>query len=177
MNRLLITLIAALLSFTATHAFIDSYTIDRDKLPDDAQKMLSEHFPKAKVSMIKVDRHLLKKTDYDVKLTNGAKIEFNSKGKWKVVDCGKKALPESLVPKTIARYVDKNYKGSKMVSICKRNSGYDVGISGDRTLRFNLLHQFKGEVSTAQAQAEAEAEAQDGDIEIDETAVETTVSE
>ena len=42
--------------------------------------MLGEHFPKAKVSMIKVDRHLLKKTDYDVRLTNGTKIEFTNKG-------------------------------------------------------------------------------------------------
>lgn len=61
-----------------------------EDLPVTAQEMLNEHFPKAKVSMIKVDRHLLKKADYDVKLTNGTKIEFNNKGKWTLVDCKKK---------------------------------------------------------------------------------------
>lgn len=29
-------------------AFVDSYVIDRSKLPEEAQQMLSEHFPKAK---------------------------------------------------------------------------------------------------------------------------------
>ena len=37
--------------------------------------MITTYFPKAKISMIKVDKHLLKKTDYDVKLVNGTKIE------------------------------------------------------------------------------------------------------
>lgn len=72
----------------------DKYSINREDLPVTAQEMLNEHFPKAKVSMIKVDRHLLKKADYDVKLTNGTKIEFNNKGKWTLVDCKKKSVPE-----------------------------------------------------------------------------------
>ena len=38
----------------------DKYSIDRKDLPEAAREMLDEHFPKAKVSMIKVDRHLLK---------------------------------------------------------------------------------------------------------------------
>ena len=63
--------------------------------------MLDEHFPKAKVSMIKVDKHLLKKTDYDVKLTNGTKIEFSNKGSWTSVNCGKREVPEALVPGTV----------------------------------------------------------------------------
>ena len=42
--------------------------------------MLDEHFPKKKVSMVKTDKHLLRKSDYDVKLTDGTKIEFNRQG-------------------------------------------------------------------------------------------------
>ena len=41
---------------------------DRDDLPVTAQEMITTYFPKAKISMIKVDKHLLKKIDYDVKL-------------------------------------------------------------------------------------------------------------
>lgn len=181
MNRIIAAIIAVVLSYVGAYAFIDSYTINRDQLPTDAQEMLKEHFPKARVSMIKVDRHLMKKTDYDVRLTNGAKIEFNNKGKWTSVDCGKKALPESLVPKAIARYVNKNYKDSKMVSVRKRNVGYDIGISGDTTLRFNLLGQFKGELSTAQAEAEAleeaQAEAQAADCRDDAPACEDIITD
>lgn len=144
MKKILFILLAVLISASSAYAFIDSYTIKRENLPDEAQEMLSEYFPKAKVSLIKVDRHLLKKTDYDVRLTNGTTIEFTNKGKWTSVDCGRKAVPEALVPQTIRKYVAKNYSGVNIVSIRKRNAGYDIGLSDNIELRFNLLGQFKG---------------------------------
>ena len=146
-RKLFLVVIALIVSTTAANAFIDSYTIDRDKLPEEAQQMLKEHFPKAKVSMIKVDRHLLKKTDYDVKLTNGAKIEFSNKGKWKTVECGKKTVPQDLVPSTIRKYVEKNHADLSVVSIRKGGKGYDIRLSDGVRLKFNLLCQFKGVVS------------------------------
>ena len=45
---------AVLLSATTASAFIDSYTISHDKLPEEAQQMLTDYFPKAKVSSIKI---------------------------------------------------------------------------------------------------------------------------
>lgn len=145
MKKFLLTLIAILISTTAAFAIFDKHTINREALPAEAREMLEEHFPKSRVSMIKVDKHLLRKTDYDVKLTDGTKIEFNNKGRWTSVDCGKKTVPESLVAKAIRNYIAKNYSGSNPVSITKKNAGYDIGLSCGRTLRFNLLHQFKGE--------------------------------
>ena len=79
-----------------------------------------------------------------MRLTNGTKIEFTNKGKWTSVDCGKKALPSGLVPNTVNKYITKNYSGLKIVSITKRNAGYDIGLSDGVSLRFNLLGQFKG---------------------------------
>lgn len=143
MRRILTLVIALIVSVSAAYAFIDSYVVNRENLPDEAQNMLQEHFPKAKVSLIKIDRHLLKKTDYDVRLTNGTTIEFTNKGKWKRVDCGTRAVPESLVPKAIKTYVGKNYPDVKIVSIRKHSSGYDIGLSDELKLKFNLLGQFK----------------------------------
>ncbi len=134
------------LSVSASYAFIDSYVIDRDKLPEEAQQMLEQYFPKAKVSLIKIDRHLLKKTDYDVRLTNGTTIEFSNKGKWKSVDCGKKAVPEELIPKRIRSYVAKNYPDVSIVSIRKTSSGYEIGLSDQLQLKFDLLGSFKSVV-------------------------------
>ena len=85
MKKLLFMILALLLTSTTALAFIDSYVISRDNLPEEA---LDKYFPKAKVSLIKIDRHLLKKADYDVRLTNGTTIEFSNKGKWNSVDCG-----------------------------------------------------------------------------------------
>lgn len=121
----------------------DKYSINRDDLPQPAQEFLTEHFPKAKVGMIKVDRHLLKKTDYDVKLVNGTKIEFNNAGKWTSVDCKRSAVPESIIPRTIRNYVKKNFPDVKIVKIAKTSTRYEVELSDDVELTFNLLGQFK----------------------------------
>lgn len=143
MKKLIMALMLLLCGSGAAFAFIDSYVIDREKLPEAAQQMLSEYFPKAKVSSIKIDRHLLKKTDYDVKLTNGTKVEFSNAGKWKSVDCKNKAVPEGLVTKPIRNYVKKNHSNLDIVKIEKKPAGYEIRLSDGSELKFNLLGQFK----------------------------------
>lgn len=145
-GKFLAVLLALILSVTSAHAFIDSYVISRDKLPEAAQQMLEEYFPKAKVSLIKIDRHLLKKADYDVRLTNGTTIRFNNKGKWKSVDCARRTVPANLVPKKIRTYVANNYPEVTIVNISTGASGYEIGLSDQLKLKFNLLGQFKSVV-------------------------------
>lgn len=124
--------------------------------------MLAEHFPKAKVSMIKVDRHLLKRTDYDVKLTNGTKIEFSNKGRWTHVDCKKKSVPESLVPAAIRNSVSKKYSGQKIVRISRSSLYYVVGLANGRELKYDRLGIFQGELTPQEAEAfDAEALTED----------------
>lgn len=125
-------------------AIVDSYDIDRSKLPQAAQEMLKEYFPKAKIAMIKIDRGLLKKTDYDVKLTNGTKIEFKNNGKWKSVDCKTRAVPSGLVMKPIRNYVEKNFPDVKITKIEKTSRGYEIELSDDVEVKFDHLGTFKG---------------------------------
>lgn len=131
------------LMLTAGVAQADKYTIDRSNLPEAAREMLEEHFPKAKVGMIKVDRHLLKKTDYDVKLVNGTKIEFNNAGKWTSIDCKTREVPSSLIPKRIRTYVSKNFPDVKIVKIEKDHKGYEIDLSDGVEVHFDLLGSFK----------------------------------
>lgn len=131
---------------------LDKYSINRQDLPEMAQQMLTEHFPKAKVSMVKVDRHLLKRTDYDVKLTNGTKIEFSSKGQWTSVDCKKKSVPESLIPQAIRNSVSKKYAGEKIVRISRSSLYYVVGLGNGKELKYDRLGIFQGEISKKEAE-------------------------
>jgi len=118
MKTFAVTLIMMLAAAGAAHAgLFDKYSINREDLPEQAREMLDEHFPKKKVSMVKTDKHLLKKADYDVKLTDGTKIEFNSKGAWTSVDCGKKAVPETLLKSSMKRYVTKNHPDATIVGL------------------------------------------------------------
>lgn len=144
---------------------LDRYSISRDDLPQAAQETLTQHFPKAKVSMIKVDRHLLKRTDYDVKLTNGTLIEFSNKGKWTFIDCKKKSVPESLIPKAIRKSVSNKYPDEKIVRISRSSLYYTIGLANGKELKYDRLGIFQGELTQQQAdefKTEALAEA-DGD--------------
>lgn len=141
MKKVLLFLTALLLSVGAAYA--DKYTISRDNLPAQAQEMLTKHFPKAKVAMIKVDRHLFKKTDYDVKLVNGTKIEFNNAGRWTSVDCKTRAVPDALVPKSIRNYVKKNFDGVKITQIERKLKGFEVELEDGIELTFDTLGNFK----------------------------------
>ncbi|MDE7146636.1 MAG: PepSY-like domain-containing protein [Duncaniella sp.] len=143
MKKIIMALVICVLAIGAAHAF-DKYTINRDALPEEARNMLDEYFPKQKVGMIKVDKHLLKKTDYDVKLVNGTKIEFSNSGKWTSVDCKSREVPSKLIVRPIRTYVQNNGNGAKIVKVVKKASGYEIGLSDGVELKFNLLGQFKG---------------------------------
>lgn len=137
MKKFLLFLMALLCLGGAAKA--DSYTIDRDKLPVKAREMIEEYFPKAKIGMIKVDKHLFKKTDYDVKLVNGTKIEFNNSGKWTSVDCKNRQVPDGLVMRTIHNYVKKNCNGAFITKIENKLSGYEIELSDGVEMKFNKL--------------------------------------
>lgn len=138
-------MLAAVLFVTCTAMAlpIDKYTIKRDQLPEEAQKMISDNFPKAKIAMIKIDKHWLKKPDYKVRFTNGTTIEFNNRGKWKEVDCNGQRVPDALIMKTISRYISKNYPDSYVTKIEKSGKGYSLELSDNIELKFDLLGTFK----------------------------------
>lgn len=142
MKKILLSLIMAIIA-TASALAIDKYTINREELPEAARQMLETYFPKVKIGMIKVDRHLLKKTDYDVRLVNGTTIEFNNAGKWTSVDCKTREVPEGLIMKPIRNYVKKNFDNLKIVRIEKEKNGYEVELSDGVELEFNLLGIYK----------------------------------
>lgn len=141
MKKIILTLLLIVAGFGAANA--DKYTIDRSQLPESAQEFLTKYFPKSKVGMIKVDRHLLKKTDYDVKLVNGTKIEFNNAGKWTSVDCQTREVPQDLILKPIRNYVAKNFPDVKIVKIEKDLVGFDVELSDGVEVKFDRLGNFK----------------------------------
>ena len=151
-NLLMAVLLILGVASAAAALPFDKYSISRNDLPEAAREMLDEHFPKVKVSMVKVDRHLLKKTDYDVKLTNGTKIEFNNKGRWTHIDCKKKSVPETLVPKTLRNSVSKKYDGQSIVRITRSSLYYTVGLSNGKQLKYDRLGIFQGELNRQEAE-------------------------
>ena len=139
----LLAIVIILLCAVIPAKALDKYSIDRNDLPEISRQFLTEHFPKARVSMVKVDKHLLKKTDYDVKLTNGTKIEFNNSGNWTSVDCKTREVPSALIIKPIQNYVKKNFPETHVVKIEKKVTEYEIELSDGIELKFDRLGKFK----------------------------------
>lgn len=105
-------------------------------LPQAAQELLSTHFADNKPTMVLLDSDGLR-TNYDVVLSDGTKIEFDKKGEWNEIDGKPQAVPTSLIPDPITTYVRQNFADVRIMQIERVRKGYEVTLSNGLELRFN----------------------------------------
>lgn len=117
-------------------------TRDINKLPVAAREMISKHFPQAKVAYIKIDKDLFLSTSYDVKLSDGIELEFNSKGEWLDINCKNKAVPAAFIPQTISKYMQANYSGHRIVKIERDRKGYELTLENGLEVDFDPFGGF-----------------------------------
>lgn len=142
MKKLFLALLTAVLAIASVQAR-DSYSRDVKTLPAAAQNTLGKNF-KASVSLIKIDKTLGHIDDYEVILTDGTEVEFDSKGNWKSVETsGKNEVPKALLPKAIYAFLAKAHKGSKVVGAEKSGSGYEIELNDGIELKFDSSGVFK----------------------------------
>lgn len=107
-----------------------------NELPKVAREFIQKHFPDTKASYVKLDNDFMEKT-YEVQLTDGTKIDFNSNGEWKEVDCQAKAIPDAIIPVKILTHVKTNYPNLFIQKIEKDSRKIEVELSNDLDLKFN----------------------------------------
>ncbi|MHA3786715.1 PepSY-like domain-containing protein [Flavobacterium hauense] len=134
-------LILTLALFSGFTANAQKRNITIKELPAAAQTFLSQNFPKQTAAYAVEDKGMIS-TDYEIMLSNGVEIEFDGKGNWEEIDGNKNALPHSVLPKAIADYADRNYKGQGIEKIEKEKWGYKVEFLNDVELRFDSNGKF-----------------------------------
>ena len=120
-------------------AFIscDTNTKDVTVLPAAAQTVLKNDF-KSEISNIEIDKKDGVIKEYDVKLVNGMKIEFDTLGVWKEIKAPKDGeVPQALIPDTIMNFVNEKYPEIKVRKIQKEPYGYEVDLSNKTELQFD----------------------------------------
>jgi len=121
----------------------DEVTTNVNVLPAAAQTMLKKYFPRTKVNHIKIDKKTFGGKEYDVVLTNGTEVEFDSEGNWKEVDCGINQVPDGLILKSILNYVKTNFKGAKIVGIEVEKNKYELKLSNGLEAEFDRAGNFR----------------------------------
>lgn len=126
----------------ASVAARDSYVHDDSVLPAAAKKVIDDNF-KSKVSIVKVDRDLDRKIEYEVILTDGTEISFDRHGNWENIEVNKnKSVPSSMIPAKIQYYVRTSQRRHKIIGIEKERNGYDVLLSNGVDLKFDKRGDF-----------------------------------
>lgn len=134
MKKIMSLMCAALIA-AASSAMFAGTPIQHSELPAAAQTFLTKHFPKDNVRKAEKDNGR-RGTEYEVDLTSGAEIDFNSDGSWKEVKAARgNAVPAAIVPAAIAKYVNANFEGLKIVEISHKRGGYEVELSNGTELK------------------------------------------
>ena len=136
MKKIILAL-AAIFSIGVFSASADNdKIINKNQLPAPAQQFINEHFSGIDLSYAKEERDILKKS-YEVRLANGARLEFSDKGVWEEVDCQFGEVPAAIIPDAIKKYVSDNFAGEKIISIERNRYNYEVKLSNRLELKFD----------------------------------------
>lgn len=125
---------------TAAQAQVKSITFNQ--LPKAAQNFVTKYFGEKNVSYITVESEFLSSKEYEVRLNDGKKIEFDAKGNWTEVDSEKEAVPADIVPAAIVAHVNKSFPNNAIVQISKSSRKYEVELSNGLDLEFDKKGQF-----------------------------------
>ena len=137
-------LMTALVAVAASAVCLaDDRPIPVEQLPAAAKAFVKEHFPENPIVYAKIDIEM-QKTEYEARLNDGSKVEFDEQGNWKEVDCHYKAVPAALVPKAIADYVGAKFPDIAITKISRKWYGYEVELLSDLDLRFDKDCTFIG---------------------------------
>ncbi len=142
MKKVFFMLLCALLLSQWSYADKKIYTTDTLQLPEKARRFIAEHFPGVDVSHIKIEKEFWEGKQYDVILTNGFDLDFDSKGEWKEVDGHRSVVPVSVVPVKIAEYVNKNFPQRQIISIDRDKSKYEVKLTDGKEVEFDRSQRF-----------------------------------
>jgi hypothetical protein len=110
--------------------------INKSQLPAQAQEFIDSHFAGIDLAYAKKECNIVFKS-YEVRLADGSKLEFSSKGNWEEVDCQSGEVPSAIIPQPIKDYVENNYAGAKILLIEKNRKDYEIKLSNRLKLKFD----------------------------------------
>jgi hypothetical protein len=137
MKRIILSLTVLIMATGAVFAD-DDKPITVEQLPPAAREFIADYFSDVKVAYAKMEDEFFESKSYEVVFTNGSKVEFDSKGEWKDVDCKFAQAPEGIVPQQITNYVSDNYPDAKIIGIDRDRRDYEVDLSNGLEMTFDL---------------------------------------
>ena len=142
MKKILSLLVMAIVAIQFSFAG-DVITKDMNQLPLPARNFINRHFTKPQVAHIKIDKDLLESAKYEVLLTDGTEIDFDSEGNWEEVSASKgHAVPASVVPSFAVSYLKEHNFTEPVTKVERDRKGYEVELSTGVSFKFDKKGKF-----------------------------------
>ena len=79
---------------------------------------------------------------YEVKLANGAEVDFSSRGRWREVESKTTSIPTTMFQPSVGQYIQKNYPGAKITEVKKGIRFNFIEINDKIMLQFDTQGNF-----------------------------------
>lgn len=123
--------------------FAQDRAISANQLPKTAKNFLAVNFKGVAAGSVIEDREIYGVDEYKVRLANGIKVEFDSKGNWKEVDGEHQKVPYGFIPANIRNYVAKSFPNTQITKIERKSWSYKAELSNGIDLEFDKNGNFK----------------------------------
>ena len=127
----------------AGFVFAQEKVINANQLPKTAKNFLAVNFKGVAAGSVIEDREIYGVDEYKVRLANGIKVEFDSKGNWKEVDGEHQKVPYGFIPANIRNYVAKSFPNTQITKIERKSWSYKAELSNGIDLEFDKNGNFK----------------------------------
>lgn len=140
LKSFVLTLAALSLSLSAC---AHDQLITFQQLPAPSQAIINAHFNPADISVVIMDKDLVD-TDYEVRFTNGTKIEFDGDGSLDKIDCGLQPVPSALIPDPVKQYVSAQFPNVYITEWKRDDWHWKAELSNRLELIFNRNYEYVG---------------------------------
>lgn len=134
-----LTLLISLTIFASSSLFAD-WVVPASSLPQESRAFIHRVYPNAQIWKVERDGG-----KFEVKLSNGASIDFLANGDWVSIDGEYNGVPFSALPDAVSAAVKKAYPQAMIIDVEKEWGNYKVKLNNMMELFISSNGQLMGQ--------------------------------
>ena len=139
MTKKIFALLISLTIISTSSLFAD-WVVPVSSLPQKARAFIQRVYPGAQIWKVERDDG-----KFDVKLSNGASIDFLPNGNWVNIDGEYNGVPLSVLPQAVANTVRRTYPQAMMIDVEKEWGNYKIKLNNMMEMFISANGQLMGQ--------------------------------
>ena len=128
------------LTIVSTSSLFADWVVPASSLPQKARTFIKRVYPNAQIWKVERDDG-----KFEVKLSNGASIDFAGNGNWLNIDGEYNGVPMSVLPQAVANTVKRTYPQAMMIDVEKEWGNYKIKLNNMMELFVSSNGQLMGQ--------------------------------